>query len=524
LIYVGLGEENGGIVLNLGEDGLEFHAALPLHHVHLAKVRFQLPVSGNWTELSGEVAWANDARTLAGIRFIGLKDEARGEIRGWIEAKFGPQPVSPPRQSEVTGGDRVEETVAGIAPPEFLAMPDGPEEGAAALVGEVALGEEFFAKASPVETGDWSEAATQAEIPVAEETVTSAATHVETIAEREQEAPSQAEAAEEEQPAERVQEDEIIAAALAANDGGAEPEPALKSAATGGRESFAKPLGTTARDTGKETYEWTRPRTEAPKQRLSSWAISAMILIAVAGGFAAGFVVGRGWLNQWIASSAEQTQTKTEAAGPTSPQSHETAAPGNQETSAPRGGGVQGTPSGAAQNPALTTGKAASAAAIPSASSTANPAPPPPVVIAAPDAGATPGTVELQEEPISASATIAMSATRSVEVPPSTNGRGGPAHVLPGEMISHVEPDYPVETIQEQVEGTVKLRVTLAANGTVKQIEPMGGPPALVSTSVAAVREWRYRPTLVNGRPVEVQEVVSIVFRLPSAAAVPANR
>jgi outer membrane biosynthesis protein TonB len=124
--------------------------------------------------------------------------------------------------------------------------------------------------------------------------------------------------------------------------------------------------------------------------------------------------------------------------------------------------------------------------------------------------------VELPEEPISASATIAMSATRSVDIPAGT--RGGSAHVQPGELISHVQPDYPVESMQEKVEGTVKLRLTVAKDGTIKQIEPMGGPPALVGSSVSAVQQWRYRPTYVNGKPAEVQDIVEIVFRLPPSS------
>lgn len=126
-------------------------------------------------------------------------------------------------------------------------------------------------------------------------------------------------------------------------------------------------------------------------------------------------------------------------------------------------------------------------------------------------------TVELPEEPISASSTIAMSATRSVDIPAGVARRGS-AHVQPGDLVSHVQPDYPVETMQEMVEGAVKLRVTVAKDGSIKQIEPMGGPPALVGSSVSAVQQWRYRPTYVNGKAVEVQEIVKIVFRLPQSS------
>ena len=75
-------------------------------------------------------------------------------------------------------------------------------------------------------------------------------------------------------------------------------------------------------------------------------------------------------------------------------------------------------------------------------------------------------------------------------------------------------PMYPREARRERVQGTVKLAALVGTDGHVKDLRLIDGPPSLVESAVEAVRHWVYRPTLVNGRPVEVVTQVDVNYML----------
>jgi TonB family protein len=82
-------------------------------------------------------------------------------------------------------------------------------------------------------------------------------------------------------------------------------------------------------------------------------------------------------------------------------------------------------------------------------------------------------------------------------------------------LIVHSEPFYPAEAKSHGIEGSVELRAKVGRTGEVLGVTPVSGPGLLFSAAVAAVREWRYEPTYVNGDPVETVADITIVFRLP---------
>jgi hypothetical protein len=84
LAYVQLGDENGGIALNLSEGGLAITTAEMLTSDYFPSIRFQLPRSDVWMEARGEVAWASSSKKEAGIQFVDLADSDREKIREWI--------------------------------------------------------------------------------------------------------------------------------------------------------------------------------------------------------------------------------------------------------------------------------------------------------------------------------------------------------------------------------------------------------------------------------------------------------
>jgi TonB family protein len=87
-----------------------------------------------------------------------------------------------------------------------------------------------------------------------------------------------------------------------------------------------------------------------------------------------------------------------------------------------------------------------------------------------------------------------------------------------GALIYHVNPVYPELARDQDIQGTVKLRVTIGENGVVRSVIAISGPGMLIEAARSAVRQWRYTPTLLDGKPIESQEDVSIVFQLPSAS------
>jgi TonB family protein len=81
-------------------------------------------------------------------------------------------------------------------------------------------------------------------------------------------------------------------------------------------------------------------------------------------------------------------------------------------------------------------------------------------------------------------------------------------------IVKQVEPVYPGYAILGKVSGTVKLRVVIAGNGTVKEINYISGPPMLMYSAMDAVREWKYKQTLLDDEPIEVDTTVSLIYRL----------
>jgi TonB family protein len=128
-----------------------------------------------------------------------------------------------------------------------------------------------------------------------------------------------------------------------------------------------------------------------------------------------------------------------------------------------------------------------------------------------------PSFLTLPEEAVSSSSSIAISSSRSVPMPSGFNSETQSSKNLqPGRPLKHVAPAYPVEAIQQRIEGTVRLHAVIGDDGKVLSLEPVSGPPLLVEAAVIAVRQWRYGPTLFDGHRIQVYDDVRLVFRLPN--------
>jgi periplasmic protein TonB len=82
------------------------------------------------------------------------------------------------------------------------------------------------------------------------------------------------------------------------------------------------------------------------------------------------------------------------------------------------------------------------------------------------------------------------------------------------QLITRIVPRYPPLAIQTRTEGTVLLHAIISVDGRITALEVVSGQPLLVQAAVDAVRQWRYRPTYLNGEAVEVETSITVIFRL----------
>jgi protein TonB len=85
--------------------------------------------------------------------------------------------------------------------------------------------------------------------------------------------------------------------------------------------------------------------------------------------------------------------------------------------------------------------------------------------------------------------------------------------VQPPRKIRHADPVFPELAKRARVSGVVVLDCVIDREGRVSRIEVVSGNPLLDEAAVTAVRQWAYRPTLLNGVPVEVVMTVTVRFR-----------
>jgi len=79
-------------------------------------------------------------------------------------------------------------------------------------------------------------------------------------------------------------------------------------------------------------------------------------------------------------------------------------------------------------------------------------------------------------------------------------------------LIFRKEPEYPLLARQMGAKGVVELVATIGTDGSVKAVKVLKGPPLLVKAAQDAVMQWRYRPTLLNGVPIENDTRITLNF------------
>jgi TonB family protein len=95
---------------------------------------------------------------------------------------------------------------------------------------------------------------------------------------------------------------------------------------------------------------------------------------------------------------------------------------------------------------------------------------------------------------------------------PATIKVGG--NVQAANVVTKVAPVYPAAAKAAGVQGAVTMNVIIGREGYIREIKLTSGDPALAQAAVDAVRQWTYKPTMLNGSPVEVETTVQVNFTL----------
>jgi protein TonB len=88
------------------------------------------------------------------------------------------------------------------------------------------------------------------------------------------------------------------------------------------------------------------------------------------------------------------------------------------------------------------------------------------------------------------------------------------SHISEGNLIRKVQPTYPALARSARIQGTVVLQAIISKQGTIENLTLVTGHPMLAPAAIDAVRQWRYRPYILNNEPVEVETQITVNFSL----------
>ena len=581
LNYIKLGESNGGILLNISEDGLAFTAAEPLVGEFIPRLRFQLEEKAEWIEASGRIVWLNDSKKGAGVQFLEISDADREQIRRWIESKD---------LSEIQDAERTHRRIRKEA--EVTTFP-APKSNARNIEkqyeilephlrkmfpSESVLGVEAAHPASPQQDeafnktqsagSDYfpSENETRREVPIAPEpeveihspsagplsedvahvraaqTRVAQAVQVETLDETE------THHKEKESPPERaplLERSESVPERR--SDSTADMNQFLPSALAG-RSARVPNFGyqSTSTPNLEQPEDWTNwvdPAASTHRSKLGFVVVGVLLVVAA---FAIGLAFGHGSLEGFIDSIREyvpdkfrQDSTANISAAKSAPPAPkvektrtdidtETPAQANNDNSVSQASQAPGTssPVTPSSEPVASHAddKDAPAAArsrtnTDSVNETPKPGAPAegdsvPVLVSVASSGSGPFRLTTPENAVSATSSVAVSSQATILVPREVgvDAAQEAKRLQLGTLVFRVDPQYPKKIGRSEVE-IVKLLATVGENGQVTDVERLSGSPPFATAAISAIREWKYSPTLFNGRPVKTEEKITVAFR-----------
>jgi len=115
---------------------------------------------------------------------------------------------------------------------------------------------------------------------------------------------------------------------------------------------------------------------------------------------------------------------------------------------------------------------------------------------------------------VSSASNVAAAPNLSKPVPQRVRVSQG---VSKGLLISRIEPTYPPIARAAHIQGVVVLTAIIDKDGNIQNLQVVSGHPMLVPAAIEAVKQWRYKPFLLNGQPLEVETAVTVTFQLRTA-------
>jgi TonB family protein len=526
--YVELGDTNSAVVLNISETGMAVAAAgLLVVGDCLPRIRFQSPSSRQSIEISAQIVWLAESKKHAGIRFVDLTAEAHNQISNWIASEkpapefegLTPAPVE--SLIPATLENFPEEPIGSVLPEQD--QPSSPEKIARTASQASRIVTSEILDANPASLVEVLQEKVHHHAPIAGFGPQVRTSKVESPADRIENSDSRLYVLE-------ISGFQVAAVAFLF---------AVISLAVGLIVERG-PLGKRLRDAQKSilAVDATSP---APSNRPGE-TTSRTSTLSAANTFNTPAVNPPATATEESRSESPSAQSlntrpedSVESLRPIVPSSTITTRSltdsDNPEASPERNGSAGliarnappraspkpihlpkavGPISSVPRNPAsrrLTLGtRATPHLSWPSA-----------ILVTGPGDGSKPFRLTLPEKPIAASSSFAMTSQLSVLVAPEPGSAvtHKAARLQAGELVSFVWPRYPRPGDRHGSSETVKVRTTIGMLGQVQDIKLVSGSTSLLPAAMSAIRLWRYKPTLLNKRPVQAQQDVTIEFRPP---------
>jgi TonB family protein len=494
LILLKLSGANAGIVFNISEDGLALSAAMSLADSPLHNMRIQFPGSPDWIEAGGQIAWKSKSNKEAGVRFVGLTEEAQRRIRDWVSAQKSPNDI----QAQASRIPEEQNGCLGIRnapePANVVCASSATSEDATKVEGPLPLPLPLPLPSSSIVALPLPSTGPRATAPGI--------------------------AARDRRP--------LIKSALRFNsklpgDRGyaRAPRPSWRIFATlsllVGLIFLTLAWVTTQRDVRSELIPVTqKPHVSADPVQNAATPPADM---APSGRSPAEDPHRQPRTAAYpsvrpISKASSQTAENISAQRKTRKQSSGMAASVNKrplkKLPQPQGSDLPPAP------PQLDAKLAQPADLLALPLNVARPSKPngketsihPAKHPAAP--ANIPATVEIFTDPYP-----------SLRVPDGRASKKQPreATLQLGHLLSRVEPVYPEEAKQQGIQGTVKLHAIIDRNGSVKRLQSPNDSPILVAAAMNAVLQWRYSETLLAGKSVETEGDIVVIFRLSNPSA-----
>jgi TonB family protein len=499
LAYLEVGSDNGGMVLDLSESGLALQAFNPLIGLNRVSLRIQPPKSRKRIAATAEITWLSEAKTEAGLRFLDLTEDARMEIADWISAEPAVSETSLLEHStsqETTDVPAVPVSSAQPSPEPIYEGQDRNWEQWFPLFGDLNP-EESIANQNAF--NDLLKTATGSE-NFALQPGSARSQQISDLAAKKPDSIAKA-------LPQRARAEKILAAAplVSSTPVSRVKRPPVKSP-TSRAAAVSQPF------LSEQFRKWGTIAVVS--------ACVALVLLFL------GMAISQGLLRDhperlnaeehphdsgasspslatlgtpatYDASSGAAAIPKVAAVSRTRPADSEIVSRARQKENRDNHNGEN-------PKPSLTIGEADPiAAALPP-------------VIAAP-----PETVKRDAQ----NTAVPSLPVWSVQAAANHNQTAGTVATNPAPLrvperrsdcylLYRVEPLYPREAREHRVEGTVMVHLQIGPDGRVRGSRELSGPAPLVPAALAAVREWRFIPALLNGQAIDSEKDVSIEFRL----------